>query len=390
MRIAIAIGSCAAVFACGNVSSPGDGASTPEPDAAVDGADGDSDGIADGEDNCPAVANPDQENRDLQPTGSASSIPFELRPTPTDVAATGDEGLSPALSIGFPFQFFGAGYEQIVISTNGIVVLAPPVVEEAAYFEAAPVPSAYAPNAMVAGFWADLDQDDGGQITWGRQGEAPERELVVEYTAVPHFGEDGGFPVTMQIVLREEGSRIEVHCAECPSDGQLHTQGIEDHLGRTGAALSGRSAVNFAVNQDGVLFETGAAEPDGPGDACDPCPGVWSPDQNDGDEDGVGDACDNCAAAGNPEQGDADQDGIGDACDLCADDFDEYNTDEDGDQVGDVCDNCELPNADQNDDDGDFVGDPCDNCPGFPNPDQEDTDEDGTGDACDQPLRGPG
>ena len=396
MRVAVAACLCGAVLACGKVSrgsgddddGTDDGSSMP--DASMEGPDGDEDGITDDEDSCPAHANPAQENRDRRPIATATSIPFTFRPTPDEVATTGDEGMSGPLAIGFPFEFFGASYTQVLINSNGIVILAPNPVHEVDYFQAAAIPDPLWPNAVVAGFWADLDQNAGGQITWGRQGEAPERELVVEYTEVPHFGTEGRFPVTMQIVLRENGSHIEVHCKECPSNGMPHTQGIEDQLGLFGAALEGRSAINFAVREDGVLFETGLADPDDSGDACDLCPALWSPDQSDSDADGVGDACDSCPATANPDQADGDQDRVGDACDTCPSTFNEGNSDEDGDGPGDACDNCpDDANPDQNDTDRDGPGDACDNCPDIANPDQADADEDGVGDACEDTVPPP-
>jgi hypothetical protein len=56
---------------------------------------------------------------------------------------------------------------------------------------------------------------------------------------------------------------------------------------------------------------------DGIGDACDNCPAVPNPGQEDSDADGVGDACDNCPAVPNPGQENSDGDGVGDACDNC-------------------------------------------------------------------------
>jgi hypothetical protein len=152
---------------------------------------------------------------------------------------------------------------------------------------------------------------------------------------------------------------------------------------------------------------------DGKGDACDPdddgdgdrdatdnCPLVANKDQKDRDKDGLGDACDddldgdgvvnttdNCPAKANPSQDDLDGDGEGDACDP----------DDDGDGVEDGQDNCRrAANPDQLDTDGDKKGDPCDgdddgdgtrdskdNCPLVANQNQEDIDGDGTGDACD-------
>ncbi len=55
-------------------------------------------------------------------------------------------------------------------------------------------------------------------------------------------------------------------------------------------------------------FETPGA-PDGVGEVCDNCPGMYNPGQEDGDDDGVGDLCDNCKGVKNPEQ----EDGGGEA-----------------------------------------------------------------------------
>jgi Thrombospondin type 3 repeat len=198
--------------------------------------------------------------------------------------------------------------------------------------------------------------------------------------------------VTMQIVLRESGSAIEVHCQECTSDGEAHSQGIEDQLGLFGAALDGRSLRNFDANGDGVRFETALAAPDDLGDACDACPTLWATgagaQDSDGDE--IGDACDNCPALANPTQTDVDRDRVGNDCDLCPMNYDDFNADADDDQLGNACDNCEaVANPDQADGDDDGPGDACDNCPADANPGQEDADQDGIGDLCDPQPRPP-
>jgi len=74
-----------------------------------------------------------------------------------------------------------------------------------------------------------------------------------------------------------------------------------------------------------------------------------------------------------------------DACDICPDVLDPTQEDTDDDGLGNACDLCPfVPDADrQVDADGDGVGDGCDNCPRDHNPNQEDGDMDGFGDACD-------
>jgi len=94
---------------------------------------------------------------------------------------------------------------------------------------------------------------------------------------------------------------------------------------------------------------------DGVPDRFDNCPGVYNPQQENGDSDDLGDACDNCPAVANPGQEDLDGDLIGDVCD----------DDLDGDGIVNPQDNCLLiANPEQENSDGDALGDACDACPG--------------------------
>jgi hypothetical protein len=74
---------------------------------------------------------------------------------------------------------------------------------------------------------------------------------------------------------------------------------------------------------------------DGCGDAHDPSPTTPDPD-NDGD--GVATACDNCPTLANPVQQDMDADGRGDACDNCPTVANATQTDSDADGHGNACD----------------------------------------------------
>ena len=142
-------------------------------------------------------------------------------------------------------------------------------------------------------------------------------------------------------------------------------------------------------NENGIgdACEEAIQDPDGDGleNDQDNCPSVANGDQNDADNDGKGDLCDNCPTLQNFDQQDRNKDGQGDVC-----------TDEDGDGFLPHIDNCSgVPNADQSDKDNDGAGDACedddndgivnalDNCKLKSNRDQGDEDADGIGNACD-------
>lgn len=113
----------------------------------------------------------------------------------------------------------------------------------------------------------------------------------------------------------------------------------------------------------------------------DNCPGLFNPDQRDGDNDGFGDACDPLPDEPAPEGIDVDHDGVPDDNDNCpiAPNPDQEDVDRDG--IGNACDP---------DNDNDGVNDNGDNCPRAANPGQEDLDRDEEGNACDDDDDGDG
>ncbi|MBK7909741.1 GEVED domain-containing protein [Candidatus Pollutiaquabacter sp.] len=137
--------------------------------------------------------------------------------------ASGPSGDDGELLVTMPFSinFFGAGAtNQVDIVTNGYVVLGGGI---STAYTPQTIPSATAPNNVIAAFWCDLNAA-AGQITYGTVGIAPNRTFVIDYNAVPELS--GGGTHSGQIHIKESG-RIEVHITSVSST-RTKTLGAEN------------------------------------------------------------------------------------------------------------------------------------------------------------------
>ncbi len=167
----------------------------------------------------------------------------------TSVSLT-DDLITGALGIGFNFNFFGATYSQFVISSNGFISFDLAAAQGCCSGQS--LPSTGSPSNLVAGYWEDLNPTQGGTIGYGLFGTAPNRRLVVSFTDVAHHST--ATPVTFQIKLYETTNVVEVVNINCPSDGGIHTSGIEDVSGTIAFAVSGRNAANFSTVNETTTF----------------------------------------------------------------------------------------------------------------------------------------
>jgi len=173
--------------------------------------------------------------------------------TPINVTL-GNDQVSTALPIGFTFNFFCINYTQFYISSNGFITFSPSSPDGCCSGQA--IPNAAAPNNLIALAWEDYDPSAGGTINYFTTGTAPNRQLVVNFINVPHFGGGGG-ALTGQIVLYETTNEIDVQITSQTSDGGLHTQGVEDASGTIGFASPGRNAVSWSTSNNGKRFSPG-------------------------------------------------------------------------------------------------------------------------------------
>lgn len=289
-------------------------------------------------DNCPAYANPMQEDLDLDGIGtSCDNCPEDANPDQADADGDGPGDACDPCPHAYdsPAQWIYDGDADGVGDNCDNC------------------PEAYNPEQV------DSDQDGVGDPCDDCVGPGGES----------HDWDRDGFPACKDNCpvrwnpLQEDadGDGFGDLCDNCPSVSN------PDQADRDGDRLG--DACDDDSDNDGIP------------DAEDACP---FDSGNDSDGDGFCADVDNCPRAPNPDQADRDGDGVGDLCDNCPDDRNSAQIDQDGDGVGNTCDNCwRTPNPDQADEDADGAGDACDNCLGTPNPGQDDSDSDGNGNACD-------
>lgn len=189
---------------------------------------------------------------------SSSTFGYSTLSAPTTVTLSDDSVTSTPIPIGFDFEFFGATYNSIYISSNGFISFQSPDQdadgnpdeEVDGCCRGHQIPLSLYPNTYIAGYWEDLDPSQGGTIQYENLGS----EFIVEFSNVPHL--DEAIFVSFQIKLIQGSNEIEIHCQSCPpdSDSDVTTQGIEDSLGFQGFNFAGRSAAEFDLTSDAILF----------------------------------------------------------------------------------------------------------------------------------------
>jgi hypothetical protein len=166
------------------------------------------------------------------PIGSIAGITGVLAVTFADP----DEAYAVPVNLPFSFNFLGAAYTQVGLSTNGWMgfgaTVRPPD------FMNVPIPSAQDPSAFIAGFWCDLDVT-GGSAAHGVIGAAPSRIFVLELAHVGVHNGDPADDLSMQFWLFEGQQRFEIHYG-----GSLSTTGITATAGFDGVGGSPYGALS--------------------------------------------------------------------------------------------------------------------------------------------------
>lgn len=196
-----------------------------------------------------------------------------LTPLVCDAPGT-DDGCDEVLfKVSFNFQHFGESYDALHVSDNGLVV-AGELTGQANYATNQKIPSATAPNNVIAPFWTDFDMINpnkvgdtgGGEFIFGTSELNGQRYLIVQWDKVKlatnaGAGIDASYwgvsstdiEFTFQLIIQENSDNKWFRYLAIPEQPNFYSVGVEDKTGLAGLGQWYNSAGVSAVNTDDSL-----------------------------------------------------------------------------------------------------------------------------------------
>ncbi|WP_433056594.1 LamG-like jellyroll fold domain-containing protein [Dactylosporangium sp. CS-033363] len=149
---------------------------------------------------------------------------------------SGDDAMAQ-VALPFVMPFYGHNQSTAWVSTNGFITFADPVAAGVANSgaDAAAIPQAAAPNAVIAPFWRDLEVGAGASVRTEVAGAFPNRRLIVEWRNVQMWGSSRR--ITFEAILSENGDIAFNYADLDPDDtekGLDATVGVESTGGEYG------------------------------------------------------------------------------------------------------------------------------------------------------------
>ena len=159
-------------------------------------------------------------------------------------------------NIGFTFNFFGNNYTQFYVGSNGWIGFS---AGQTTGYTAAYIPNAGSPRNVIMADWEDLFPGS-ANIFYSTIGTAPNRKLVVNFNAVPHYGCRSNLH-TFQFVLYETTNVIDVNYLSKPlCAGNNSTAGLVNIDNTNVVPVGGRNASQWSVSNYSVRYTPSAAE----------------------------------------------------------------------------------------------------------------------------------
>jgi len=200
---------------------------------------------------------------------------IDISTTGTEVTASlDDDNFIGPFSIGFSFTYFGASYTELYISSNGWITFDSTEPAAADSRNNTALPSAGAPNNLIAVFWDDMNPDDPDPgSTHVYYGAGPGGEMVVTFDRLPEYNSGASAEgwITTQVVLyptgnirvqnQDRGTTLDLLGATVGIENADGTLGVQYHLNGAGGVLfSSPLAIEYGQDVGSLPVELVAFE----------------------------------------------------------------------------------------------------------------------------------
>ncbi|WP_417265808.1 gliding motility-associated C-terminal domain-containing protein [Brumimicrobium sp.] len=173
----------------------------------------------------------------------------------------GDDDFTGVINLGFNFRFYGAVYNQIIVSDNGTISFNVAQAGGYASWSVTNIPTTTATmQNSIMSVWQDLYQPQGGNIYFEVIGAAPNRIAVVFWDGLSMFSSSCHAPnlcFTGAVLLYEGTDVIETHISNkttCMAWGSGRaTHGLNKN-GSIAHPVPGRNNQVFDLQNDGYRF----------------------------------------------------------------------------------------------------------------------------------------
>lgn len=184
------------------------------------------------------------------------SYPSSPNYTTGTVVSSSDDVTHGPFNIGFTFNYFGNNYTQFYIGSNGWIGFS---AGQTTGYTAAFIPNSSSPTNAILADWEDLFPGT-SNIRYTTSGTSPNRQLIVSFNAVPHYGCRSNLH-TFQFILYESSNVIDINYAAKPlCSGNNATAGLIASSYNTVVPVGGKNASTWSVTNYSVRFTPAVPE----------------------------------------------------------------------------------------------------------------------------------
>ena len=185
-------------------------------------------------------------------------VAYPVTPAFEDIGATGSAELTPYVDddyfhlsaanlAGFEFDFYGVTYQDLYVSSNGLITFGS---GSSAYSNTDLTMSPS--QAAIAPYWDDLVVDDSSDaaVLWEVRGSGDEQRLIIQWNDIHYIAGWGMGQVTFQAVLDETDDSMEFNYLDLASSS-WHAEGASATVGIRDAGSQSVGAHVLQISVDG-------------------------------------------------------------------------------------------------------------------------------------------